>query len=279
MDNKEKYINNQKINSKILNKKRGEILYYSIDQVSDLLNESIDNIKYYTNIFDDILKIEILDKELRYKDNDIDKLELLIKLKNRGMSIKEIYEYYNKLPLNDSEIQYSEGNLLSVEELIDLIKENQQIQLNIFKDQLINDLQNVNSLYLNNISSIVIESQNKKLNELKNDLSKEITEYLTVKLDKINEVNNDIHNNIINDAKEFISTKIDNKNEELIIDFKNNFDDFTKLSSNNNDHLINEVKSFKRVMEDAYYTKCEVEMEEDANKGFFARLFQALKVN
>lgn len=279
MDNKEKYIDNQKINFKILNKKRGEILYYSIDQVADLLNESTDNIKYYTNIFDDILKIEILDKELRYKNNDIDKLEILIKLKNRGMSIKEIYEYYNKLPLNDSELQYSEGNLLSVEELINLIKENQQTQLNNFKEQLIRDLQNVNSLYLNNISSLIIESQSQKLNELKNDLSKEITEYLTVKFDKISEVNNDIHNNIINDAKEFISTNIDSKNEELIINFKNNFDDFTKLSSNNNEQLINEIKSFKRVMEDAYYTKCEVEMEEDANKGFFARLFQSLKVN
>lgn len=277
MDNKEKYINDQKIDSKILNKKRGEILYYSIDQVADLLNESADNIKYYTNIFDDILKIEILDKELRYKNNDIDKLELLIKLKNRDMSIKEIYEYYNKLPLNDSELQYSEGNLLSVEELINLIKENQQAQLNDFKSQLINDIQNVNSLYLNNISSMIIESQNKKINELKNDLSKDITEYLNNKFEKINEVNNNLHNKMISDTKEFISSKIDNKNEELTLNFKSGFDQFTELSSNNNERLINEVKSFKRVMEDAYYTKCEVEME-NSNKGFFERLLHSFKI-
>jgi len=72
MNNKDKYIDTQKVDYKIQNKKRGEILYYSIDQIADLLNESIGNVKYYTNIFDDLLKIEIVNKELRYTNNDVD---------------------------------------------------------------------------------------------------------------------------------------------------------------------------------------------------------------
>ena len=49
MNNKDKYINAQKLDYKIQSKERGEILYYSIEQVAALLNENIDNTKYYTN--------------------------------------------------------------------------------------------------------------------------------------------------------------------------------------------------------------------------------------
>ena len=65
----------------VKNKKRGDILNYSISQVATLLDEEDSNIRYYTNVFDNILKIEISDKELRYTNRDIDKLEFLINLK------------------------------------------------------------------------------------------------------------------------------------------------------------------------------------------------------
>ena len=94
MNNKDKYINAQKLDYKIQSKERGEILYYSIEQVAALLNENIDSTKYYTNIFYDLLRIEIVDKELRFTNNDVDKLESLIKFKNKGMSNKEIEEYF-----------------------------------------------------------------------------------------------------------------------------------------------------------------------------------------
>lgn len=277
MDNKDKYIETQKVNHKIQNKKRGEILYYSIDQVADLLNENISNIKYYTNIFDDLLKIEIVDKDLHYTNNDVDKLEFLIKLKNRGMSPKEIQAYYNKLPLNDTEVQHLESNLLSVEELIDSVKEEQQIQFDNFKVQLINDIQNANSLYLQNITSTIIEAQNKSLNEFKQDLSKEIKEYLNSKFDNVNEININLHDKLIANTTEFMSEKIGSKNDELRINLQNDFNTFAQSSIPNNEGLIKEVKDFKRVMQDAYYTQYEIEME-SANVGFWGKLLQLIKL-
>jgi DNA-binding transcriptional MerR regulator len=273
MDNKDKYIDTQKIDYKIQNKKRGEILYYSINQVSDLLNENTSNIKYYTNIFDDLLKIEIVDKELRYTNNDVDKLEFLIKLKSKGMSLKEIQDYYNKLPLNDTEVQHPESNLLSVEELIDSIKEEQQIQFNNFKIQLINDIQNTNSLYLENIRSTIIEAQNKSLNEFKQDLSKEIKEHLNSKFDDVNKINTSLHDKLIASTTGFMSQKIDSKNDELKLNLQNDFDSFAQSSLTNNQHLIKEVKDFKRVITDAYYTQYQVEMD-NANAGFLSKLIK-----
>lgn len=277
MNNKDKYIDTQKFDYKIQNKKRGKILYYSIDQIADLLNENIGNIKYYTNIFDDLLKIEIVDKELRYTNNDVDKLEFLIKLKNRGMSLKEIQDYYNKSPLTDTELQHPESNLLSVEELIDSIKEEQQIQFNNFKIELINDIQNDNSLYLQNITSTIIEAQNKSLNEFKQDLFKEIKEHLNSKFDNINEINLSLHNQLIANTTEFISEKIDSKNDELKLNLQNDFSTSAQSSLTNNERLLKEVKDFKRVIQDAYYTQYQVEMD-NANAGFWDKLLQSFKL-
>jgi DNA-binding transcriptional MerR regulator len=249
MDNENKYIDSQRIDHRIQNRKRGEILYYSINQVANLLKENIGNIKYYTNVFDDLLKIEIVDKELRYNNNDINKLELLIKLKNKGMSLKEIEDYYNKLPLNDTEIQHPESNLLSVEELIDSVKEAQQIQFNNFKVQLINDIQNINALYLEKICSTVIETQKESLNEFKQDLFKEIKEYINSKFENANETN---------------------------INLQNDLNNFVETALANNERLIQEVKDFKRVIQDSYYIQQEVERE-NSNSSFLGKLLQTMK--
>lgn len=276
MDNKDKYIDTQKVDSKIQNRKRGEISYYSIDQVADLLNESVGNIKYYTNIFDDLLKIEIVDKELRYTNSNVDKLEFLIKLKNRGMSLKEIQDYYNKLPLNDTEVQHPESNLLSVEELIDSIKEEQRMQFNNFKTQLIDDVQNANLLYLQNISSAIIEAQNKSLNDFKQNLFKEIREYLDSKFEDINKINTSLPDKLITNTKEFMSEKIDSKNDELKLNLQNDFNTFAQSSLTSNERLIKEIKDFKKVIEGAYYTRYETEMD-NANEGFLYKLLQMIK--
>ncbi|GFP75579.1 helix-turn-helix domain-containing protein [Clostridium fungisolvens] len=277
MDNKDKYIDGQKIDYKIQNKKRGEILYYSIDQVADLLKEDISNIKYYTNIFDDLLKIEIVHKELRYTNKDVDKLELLIKLKNRGMTLKEIEDYYSKLPLDETEVEYSESNLLSVEDLIVSIKQEQQIQLDNFKTEFIKDIQNANSLILQNITSSIIEAQNKSLNEFKQTLQTQIEQYLHSKLEDFNEINKGLHDNLLTNISDVISEKIHLKNNELKLHLQSNFDKFSKSSSDGNESLIKEVKDFKRVMQDAYYTQYEIEMSTNNETGFLGKLLQSIK--
>lgn len=276
MDYNAKYIDVENVTHKIQNKKRGEISYYSIEQVSDLLNEDISNIKYYTKLFDDLLKIEIVGKELRYTNVDVDKLEFLIKLKNKGMSLKEIQDYYNMLPLNDVEFQGSESNLLSVEELIDSIKKENQIQLNDFKAQLIHDIKNDNLLYLEKVTSTIIEAQNKGFQQLKEELTNEIKEKLNKKFDEVNETNISLNNKFISNTTEFISEKIDTKNDELRTVFQNDFSKFNELANTNNERLIKEVKDFKRVMQEAYYTQYDIAME-SANNSFINKLAQLLK--
>ena len=276
MDNENRYIEKQKVNYKIQSKERGEILYYSINQVADLLQENIDNIKYYTNIFYDLLPIEIIDKELRYTCNDVDKLESLIKFKNKGMSIKEIKDYFNKLPLNVPEVYKEKSNLLSVEELMRSIKEENQLQLNNFKTELLSEIQTSNSLLLQNITSIIIETQNKNFNKLKENLSIEIKEYLDSKFDSIKEVNINLHNELIDSSNKLISEKFNSMDADLSIDLATNFSTFTEKSLTNDKDLIKEIKEIKSVMLNASYIQSELEM--DNNKiGIGNKLLQIIK--
>ena len=118
MDSNDKYINvtDEDI---IKNKKRGDILYYSVSQVATLLDQEDSSIKYYTNVFDNILKIEIADKELRYTNRDVDKLEFLINLKNKGMTIKEVQKYCEELPLDIEDlVEIKETNSISIKEIM-----------------------------------------------------------------------------------------------------------------------------------------------------------------
>ena len=69
MENKTQYISIQNNDTVTLQeKKRSGILSYSINQVAALLGESDSKIRYYTNIFDNLLKIQVSNKELIYTD-------------------------------------------------------------------------------------------------------------------------------------------------------------------------------------------------------------------
>jgi DNA-binding transcriptional MerR regulator len=94
---------------------RGKALYFGTSQVADILNIPDSKVRYYTNVFDDILHIEISNKQRRYTQSDIDKMKFMIELKEEGMTIKQIQEYCQEVDFEDSkEIQIKENNPLSI---------------------------------------------------------------------------------------------------------------------------------------------------------------------
>ena len=70
-------------NIEISNREYRKIPYYTMAQVASLLNENESSIRYYTNLFDDILNIEIVNKEFRFTPNNVDNLDFLINLKTK----------------------------------------------------------------------------------------------------------------------------------------------------------------------------------------------------
>lgn len=271
----------------VTNKKRGDILSYSVSQVAALLGQEDSNILLFTNIFDNILKIEISDKELTYTNRDIDKLEFLINLKNKGLTTKEIQKYFESLPLDIEDIigakdhssisgneqfdnlkeylinKIDENNKLIVEKIIK--SENEQID-NI-KEYLSNKIDKNNELIVEKIIKSVTEEQNKQLKLFKDDILNEIKEFINSKLDIESKANEVLYNKI--------STKVDDlASEKLSLEDNINLqmDKFTELSISRDKNLIDEIKKYANIMDQAYHIQNEMDTSKEKT-GFLSRIF------
>lgn len=255
----------------IKNKKRGDILYYSISQVAALLGEEDRNILYYTNIFDNILKIEISDKELRYTSRDIDKLEFLINLINKGMTIKEIQNYCKELPLNIEDLmEIKENNSLSIKEIISTIVESENKEINNLKEYLADKIHENNQLSIEKIAEVIVQEQNKHLELLRGDIIAELKQYIDYKFDMEYKTNRDLYNEF--SSKLDILTSEKNSLESKI---KLQLNEFNQTSISRDNNLITEIKRFKDVIEQAYYIQKEMETQSEKT-GFMEKLFAAI---
>jgi DNA-binding transcriptional MerR regulator len=146
---------------------RGKALYFGTSQVSEMLNITDSRVRYYTNVFDDILHIKISNKQRRYTQADIDKMKFMIELKEDGMSIKQIQEYCQTVDFEDSkEIQIKESNPLSIQTMAKALLEQQAILMNEMKHDIIDSVLSEVNKSLN--------IQNDNFNNMKNSLSKEV---------------------------------------------------------------------------------------------------------
>ena len=271
----------------VTNKKRGDILSYSVSQVAALLGQEDSNILLFTNIFDNILKIEISDKELTYTNRDIDKLEFLINLKNKGLTTKEIQKYFESLPLDIEDIigakdhssisgneqfdnlkeylinKIDENNKLVVERII----KSENEQFDNLKGYLTNKIDENNELIIEKIIKSVTEEQNKQLKLFKDDILNEIKEFINSKFDIESKANEVLYNKV--------STKVDDlAAEKLSLEDNINLqmDKFTELSISRDKNLIDEIKKYANIMDQAYHIQNEMDTSKEKT-GFLSRIF------
>lgn len=115
---------------------RGSVLYYSTSQVASVLGETDSKIRYYTKVFNDILHIEVSNKQRQYTQEDIDKLRFIIDLKNEGLTIKQIQEYCQEVDFKKGEVTVRESNPLSIQTLAKALMEEQTKQIESLKIEL-----------------------------------------------------------------------------------------------------------------------------------------------
>jgi DNA-binding transcriptional MerR regulator len=192
---------------------RGKALYFGTSQVADMLGISDSRVRYYTNVFRDILHIEISNKQRRYTQADIDKMKFMIELKEDGMTLKQIQEYCQEVDFQDSkEIQIKENNPLGIQAIAKALLEQQAILISEMKQDIIDTV----------ISEInkSLNSQNDQFNEMKDNLSKEvaITVEDTVQRQML-ESSKEIKDQIQNDLAD-VGNKIVEENKKMANDFK-----------------------------------------------------------
>lgn len=161
---------------------RGEVLYYSTGQVAKILDIPDSKVRYYTTAFDDILHIEIINKQRKFTKADIDKMKFILELKNEGMSIKQIQEYCQEVDFNsENGIQIKESNPLSIQTLAKALLEEQERQLNIFKDDMSLKIQNI----MDNIVEMNIQNNEKLKEDIVTTIDEVVSDKLETKLDEL----------------------------------------------------------------------------------------------
>lgn len=120
---------------------RGRALFYSTSQVATILDVADSKVRYYTKVFDDLLHIEISNKQRRYTDDDIEKLKFLVSLKEDGLTIKQIQEYCEEIDWDDNKgIQIKEDNPLHIQTVAKALAEEQSKLMESFKSDILRTL-------------------------------------------------------------------------------------------------------------------------------------------
>ncbi|AAK81387.1 DNA-binding transcriptional MerR regulator [Clostridium acetobutylicum] len=241
-------------------RKRGEILYYTISQVATLLEQEEGTILYFTNVFDGILNIKISDKELTYTDKDIDKLEFLINLKNKGLTIKEIEKYCEGVSFDSEKVATSTGaSSISFDEISETVSKAQNEQFDSLKEYLDNKIKENNEVLCKEIVGAIKEEQQKQIKELKEDILGEIN----TKLGEDN--NNSLGDELYSKIDQILTEKLSAEGS-----MKAEFEKLSEMYVEREENIINEVKKYQTIMAQAY--SLEQEMEK-GKSGFLSKIF------
>ena len=226
-----------------IEKGRGKILYYSLDQVATLLNISESKVTYYINLFSQYVKLEIINKQARLHEKEILKLDFLIDLHSKGISNKQAEEYFNNTAFNDFDSRFD--NIIDPP----------------FYEELSNSIKNIEKLVSSqNIDNI--DNINKYYTEISNEISK-IKSNFDLKED-ISRLVEKIEENSRNTLENF-SILLDKKNNELVEKISNLMKNSETIRSNKDNEFINEIKKNINILTSAYNIQAEMINEQKEN--------------
>lgn len=211
-----------------------------------------------------------MDKQFIYTESNLDKLEFLIKLKNKGMTIKEITDYCDKLSLDKTETLIKECNTASIDDFINILTKAQSEDFNRLKDELSKQIELYLDKNLTLITNKLIEEQSKQIKKLETNMCNYIDNYFNNQNKLLNAENDSsilIHTfkNITDEKSQLLKDEINNETQVFLRELKN-------TNTYNNNYIISEIKKIKDLIYKAYYVESEVKKEGE-NDTFLKKLF------
>jgi len=203
----------------------GEPLFYSTIQVAELVGVDASTIRYWSKRFDNLLDIQVSNKNKQYRKSDISKLKFIKKLaKEDGLSLQQVEDYCSTKGFNLEDIENAvldQSNPLAVQVFTSAVMSEINQNLNSFAEKLLAQIDEKNKYHI-----ISQQELNEKLRE---EIVTTVDEVVSEKLDtKLTELKDFI------DAREIEATKRDN---EMIDIIKNNMEQKKEES-------VNEKKGF-----------------------------------
>jgi DNA-binding transcriptional MerR regulator len=201
---------------------RGKALYYSTSQVANLLGESDSKIRYYSNVFKNIICVEMVNKQRRYTEDDIEKLRFIVSLKEEGMTIKQIQEYCQDIDFKETKegVQIKDPNPLKIKALVMQLMEEQMKQMELFEGRIMDKVR----AELKNSNEEVRQNVEKVSEKIRQEVAITVDEIISEKqmlfTDTVSGLITDLKNDN-EEIKEFIrtTTRVEKKEQEKVNSF------------------------------------------------------------
>lgn len=215
------------------------IIYYSTGQVASMLGLSDSKVRYYTEVFGDVLNITISNKQRKFTHEDVERLKFILQLKSEGMSLKQIKNYCDDIRANGESVEIEKHNPMAIEVL----------------------------------SSALLKENKEYLKEFENSFFKRLESYMKQeRVDNLIEINDNLvqHNKLIKQfvqkSNDVILEKIEITNEN-ILDVKSAIDQREQDYKQRDTELIDKLKTS---LEDSQ----RLFQEQQSKKSLWSRIFK-----
>ena len=194
---------------------RGEPLFYTTTQVAEMVGVEPSTIRFWTKRFEDLLDVEISNKNKQYKKTDIEKLVYIKKLaREDGMTLQQVEDYCSSKGFDINEIKQSvidSTNPLAIQAFISAVSIEIDKKFDSFTKDLLNKIGDQQKISL----SIQQDSNDKLQEQIAYTVDSIISEKLQSLSSNVeNSIENQLQMQMDEQERRFIERDI--KNIELI---------------------------------------------------------------
>ncbi|MGL5647855.1 MAG: helix-turn-helix domain-containing protein [Clostridium sp.] len=248
-----------------------EPTYYTTKQVAEIIEEPDSTVRYWSRYFEKHLEFIYSNKNRAYTKQDVNRLLQVSQLKRRGMTLKQIEEYFLDDGFQDSNGELDLKNPLAMEVFMEALTKNIDDKMKQFQKQM-----TANILAM---QKMMLASQGDMQEEFKKQIAITIDEAVT---DKMSEFTGDLKG-VVGELGDNVSEKVENSLKNVSSEFEKIdkvLESNKELETKLNDFIARDEKRDKEVVDKIKTLLDKKETErvellkvENENKGFFSKLF------
>lgn len=257
-----------------------ELTYYTTRQVAQIIDEPDSTVRYWSKTFNEHLEITYSNKNRAFTKQDISRLLQIKNLKEKGMTLKQIDEYFLQNGFETEDGGLDPKNPLAIETFMATLTEEMNTKMKNFQKAITKE-----------IMATMLETQEKMLlaqentyEKFKEQIALTIDEAIT---DKLNEFKGDLRasvdelgDNVSNKVEDSLKTaSISSETIDSILDTNKNLIETVEelknkqLESYEQQERTNDIIArLKLSLEESKLKAQQDEIEKQENKGFFSRL-------
>jgi DNA-binding transcriptional MerR regulator len=258
----------------------GEPLFYTTTQCAEMVGVESSTIRYWGKRFENLLDVEVSNRNRQYKKSDIAKLKFIKKLAYEdGLTLQQIEDYTTSKGFDINDIEkgiVDANNPLAVQTFVSAVLSEMDKKLNAFSESLLEKVNNSHKEY-----HLTQQELNRKLKEdVLIDINEIVTEKLSNTLTHIETQQKDLKDSIAITMTETIDNSLDQKldlklnqlTENITNQFKTHIDERELEYQKTNQEVIDRLKANLDETKEKY-----IQEQKENKKGLLGIFFGSKK--